>query len=111
MRCSTGSSPRLRSRSSDTSSAGWIAARSRPTLASIVTLCAVPALASATGCGQRTILVPEGAPIRLGADVRGRVYTLDRETKEWRLSLNAQALPEGWYLVPPSFVEEAADAD
>jgi hypothetical protein len=25
---------------------------------------------------------------------------------EWRLSANAVRLPEGWYLVDPSFVEE-----
>ena len=25
---------------------------------------------------------------------------------EWTLSANAFAIPEGWYCVPPSFVEE-----
>ena len=65
---------------------------------------AVLAVVFASGCGARTILVPEAAPVRLGPDVRARVYV--RVSDDWILSDNRVPLQEGWYLVPPSFVEE-----
>jgi len=61
------------------------------------------ALASATGC-TRTILVPEASPVRVGPKTKARVYV--REGNEWVLGDNEVTVPEGWYLVPPSFVEE-----
>lgn len=70
----------------------------------IAVLFATLAVASASGC-SRTILVPEAAPVRIGPDVRGKVYAVDPETKAWRLSDNRVSIPEGWYAVPPSFVE------
>jgi hypothetical protein len=36
--------------------------------------------------------------------VKGRVYL--REGNEWTLSANDVAIPEGFYLVPPSYVDE-----
>lgn len=63
--------------------------------------CAVLALASTSGCG-RTVLVEEGSPMRTGPQACIRVYT--RIDGEWVLSPDRVALPEGWYLVPPSFV-------
>lgn len=63
------------------------------------------ALGYATGC-TRTILVPEAAPIRIGPDANLRVYAVDPESKQWRLSENRVNVPEGWYAVPPSFVED-----
>lgn len=60
-------------------------------------------LASVTGC-TRTILVPEASPIRIGPETKARVYV--REGNEWVLGDNEVTVPEGWYLVPPSFVEE-----
>ena len=80
---------------------------SRPglwTLLPIAFCLAVLAVAFGSGCGARTILVPEAAPVRLGPDVRARVYT--RVSGEWVLSDNRGPVQEGWYLVPPSFVEE-----
>jgi hypothetical protein len=71
----------------------------------IAALFAALAVASATGC-TRTILVPEASPIRLGPDARARVYAVDPETKAWRLSDHPVSIPEGWYCVPPSFVED-----
>lgn len=66
------------------------------------TLCFV---ASATGCGNgRTVLVEEGAPIRAGRDVEGHVYTMQEGV--WTISNNIVKVPEGWYLVPPSFAKE-----
>lgn len=59
--------------------------------------------AFATGCA-RTVLVREGSPLRIGPETRARVYA--RVQGEWELSGNRVDLPEGWYLVPPSFVEE-----
>lgn len=60
-------------------------------------------LASMTGCA-RTVLVPEGSPIRVGPDAKARVYV--RVEGEWRLSQNKVEIPEGWYMVPPSFVDD-----
>lgn len=60
-------------------------------------------LAFASGC-SRTVLVPESSPIRIGPETRARVYALDGG--EWVLSENRVEIPEGWYCVPPSFVEE-----
>jgi hypothetical protein len=69
----------------------------------IALLCAAPALASASGCA-RTILVEEGSLLRVGRDARIRVwYRIDGE---WRDSRMGVGIPEGWYLVPPSFVSE-----
>ena len=67
-------------------------------------LCAVQAIAFASGCGPRTILVPESSPVRIGPNVKGRVYV--REGNEWTLSANCVEIPEGFYLVPPSYVDE-----
>lgn len=61
-------------------------------------------VAFAGGCGSRTVLVAEGSPIRVGPDCSGRVYA--RVDGEWRLSPNKVKVPEGWYVVPPSFVED-----
>lgn len=65
--------------------------------------CVALAVASATGCA-RTVLVTEGAPVRIGPNARARVYALERG--EWTLSQNPVAIPEGWYVVPPSFVDD-----
>ena len=54
------------------------------------------------GC-SRTVLVPESSPIRIGKDCRSKVYTLIEG--EWIESANTVQIPEGWYCVPPSFVE------
>ena len=68
-----------------------------------IALCSsVAALLFATGC-TRTVLVAESSPVRVGPDVRARVYML--VGGEWQLGANAVQIPEGWYLVPPSFVE------
>lgn len=42
--------------------------------------------------------------MRAGPDLTGRVYAF--VDNEWRLSPNAVEIPEGWYMVPPSFVEK-----
>jgi len=62
------------------------------------------ALASMSGCsGSRTVFVPEESPMRVGPRAELRVY--HRVAGEWTLSENAITVPEGWYLVPPSFVK------
>lgn len=94
-------------RSSSRSSHGWKdalrAAVLRWTLILVAMLLIGLATASASGCGSRTVLVSEGSPIRTGPDTRARVYSL--VDGEWVLSANDVHVPEGWYLVPPSFVE------
>jgi hypothetical protein len=72
----------------------------------IAALFAALGLAYATGC-TRTILVREASPIRIGPRTEARVYAVDPASKEWRLSENRVEIPEGWYCVPPSFVEES----
>jgi hypothetical protein len=42
--------------------------------------------------------------MRVGPSERFRVY--HRIEGRWELSANSVAVPEGWYLVPPSFVDE-----
>jgi len=37
--------------------------------------------------------------------VRARIYTLDSDGK-WILGDNKVTIPEGWYVVPPSYVKE-----
>jgi len=103
--CSNALSRKSRSRSSR----GWIA-EYRPTSLLlkpilIAILFAVLVLAFASGCGNnRTVFVPEDSPMRLGPDVRARVWV--RVDGTWVLSGNQVGLPEGWYIVPSSYVEE-----
>lgn len=101
MKCSKESSLKLRSLSSlgstGASSAGALRKMQR---ASLMT-CAALVLACVSGC-SRTVLVNESSPIRIG-QVRGTVYA--SVDGEWRLSENAVTIPEGWYCVPPSFME------
>lgn len=71
----------------------------------IVILFAVLVTASLLGCGSsRTVFVPEESPMRVGPGSNLRVY--HRINGEWTLSNNRITIPEGWYLVPPSFVKE-----
>jgi len=58
----------------------------------------------ASGCGSgRTMLIADDVPVRIGPDVTGRVYVLT--DGDWTLSENVVRIPEGWYCVPPRFVE------
>jgi hypothetical protein len=40
----------------------------------------------------------------MGPQVRGKVYV--KTADGWQLGDNEVRIPEGWYCVPPSFVEE-----
>lgn len=103
--CSNGSSRRSRSRSSAGSTVVWSVAPWRWMLTLIGILFAVLALAFLSGCGSsRTVFVPEESPMRTGPGSTIRVY--HRVNGEWTLSNNRIAVPEGWYLVPPSYVKE-----
>ena len=95
--------PRSPSRSSAGSTVEWSAAPWRWTLTLTAILCAALVIGFALGCGtSRTVFVPEESPMRVGPDARFRVY--HRVAGEWTLSSNRIAIPEGWYLVPPSYV-------
>lgn len=61
------------------------------------------ALGSASGC-SRAVFIPEASPIRVGPDCKTKVYLLING--EWTLSDNKVEIPEGWYCVPPRFVDE-----
>jgi len=102
--CSRGSSPKSFSHSSTGSSVERRSAMVRltPTLILILLLAAVFGFAS--GCSSRTVFVPEESPMRVGPAANFRVY--HRVNGEWVLSGNKIEIPEGWYLVPPSFVKE-----
>lgn len=93
------SSERLRPSSSGSSESR---ARRR-TLRAVLFFFAALAVGLLTSC-VRAVLVPETSPVRLRESVRARVYVLDGN--RWTESANRVELPEGWYLVPPSFVEE-----
>lgn len=60
------------------------------------------AIAFASGC-SRAVLIPETSPVRAGPGMRGKVYML--VGGEWVVSDNKVDVPEGHYIVPPSFVE------
>lgn len=72
-------------------------------LISTLSVCAALVLAFQSGCASRTVFVPEESPMRVGPDSRLRVY--HRVAGEWTLSDNRIEIPEGWYLVPPSYVK------
>lgn len=78
----------------------------RPTRRRIAVRFLALGVACANGCAHVT-LVTEGAPIRIGPSTSARVYVYANGV--WELSANRVAIPEGWYVVPPSFVEEADD--
>ena len=63
----------------------------------------VLAAASATGC-TRTVLVPEDSLLRVGPNAKIRVWY--HLKGEWHDSMQDLKIPEGWYLVPPSFVDD-----
>ena len=72
----------------------------------VISLCLVVLVGVlVTGCvASRTIFVPEESPMRVGPRNEMLVYTF--ENGQWVLSSNKIKVPEGWYLVPPSFVKE-----
>ena len=54
------------------------------------------------GC-SRVVLVTEASPIRIGPKCETQIYTLING--EWKLGDNRVTIPEGWYAVPPSYVD------
>lgn len=104
MTCGVSSRP-----SSSSSSSGSVSAcpnRTRARLLAAMTLCVI---GFGGGCGgTRTVFVEPGAPIRMGPDVRGRVYYLDGSTGAWTLTDRAVRIPEGWYSVSPEDGDGAA---
>lgn len=78
-------------------------ARKRRTLTATIAFFAALVAGLETGC-TRAVLVPESSPVRIGPEVRCRIYLL--ENGEWVISDNEVLLPEGWYCVPPSYVED-----
>jgi hypothetical protein len=58
-------------------------------------------LISLTGCGgTKTVLVPDGDPVRLAEPAKAKVYVKQADGTEVK-SKNSVVLPEGWYCVPP----------
>ncbi len=102
MRCLTDSSQQSHSRCSTGLSGAPRKAWWPWTPTATVMLFVVLALASMSGCASRTVFVPEESPMRVGPMTMMFVY--HRVNGEWILSRNKIAIPEGWYLVPPSFV-------
>ena len=107
MKCSKESSLKLRLLSSPGSTSASSAEASRKTRRASLMTCAALVLVCGSGC-SRTILVNESSPIRIG-QVRGTIYA--SVEGEWRLSENAVTIPEGWYCVPPSFIEAIGNGD
>ena len=80
----------------------WFARKLPSMLTAIPVVCVALALAFAAGC-HRVVLVPESSPVRIAKATRTTVYCL--VDGEWTLSANDVILSEGWYVVPPSFLE------
>jgi len=78
-------------------------------LISIAPFCAALVCVCVFGCApNRTVFVPEASPMRVGPSSSMRVWM--RIDGVWTLSGNRIDIPEGWYLVPPSYVAEVPDA-
>lgn len=62
-------------------------------------------IAFASACAPRTVFVEEhgGTVARVGRQTRGHLWV--RINGEWT-ETQVTTLPEGWYLVPPSYVAE-----
>lgn len=101
--CSRESSPRSSRTSRKPCSAGSNAEAWPWTLTAMSAACAALAAGCAIGCA-RTVLVSDGSPMRIGRATEARVYT--RHDGEWVLSADKVEIPEGWYVVPPRFVED-----
>jgi hypothetical protein len=99
----SGSSRKSPSLSSGGSTVAWKLATVRLMLILTGALWIVAANAFASGCASRTVFVPEESPMRIGPRADVRVY--HRVDGVWTLSQNAIRIPEGWYLVPPSYVK------
>jgi len=69
-------------------------------------LCAALLVVSMTGCVSRTVFVPEDSPMRIGEPGGARMKVYHRIDGEWVRSENRVTIPEGWYLVPPSYINE-----
>lgn len=103
--CSKESSHRSPWRSSGGSTRESRARRARSTATLILLFFAVLVLGFASGCGNnRTVFVPEDSPMRLGPNSSARVWV--RVNGQWELSANRINIPEGWYIVPSSYVDE-----
>ena len=69
-----------------------------------VSLCVALVLVCVSGCApNRTVFVPEASPMRVGPSSSMRVWM--RIDGVWTLSGNRIDVPEGWYLVAPSWIE------
>ena len=66
-------------------------------------LCVALVLDFGSGC-SRVTLVNEGSPMRVGPACNTTVYTMTDGA--WVLSPNKVSIPEGWYILPPSFANE-----
>ena len=78
-------------------------ARKRKTLTAMIAFCVALVAGLEIGC-TRAVLVPESSPVRIGPETRCHIYIL--ENGEWIISDNEVILPECWYCVPPSYVED-----
>lgn len=91
------------SRRSCRGSKAWLDSETAPLMLMLIVVCLfVLALAFVAGC-TRTVLVSETSPVRIGPEMQGRVYV--KTDEGWKLGDNAVKIPEGWYCVPPSYVE------
>lgn len=61
---------------------------------------------SMIGCASRTVFVPEDSPMRVGEPGGARMKVYHRIDGEWIRSDNRITVPEGWYLVPPSYLKD-----
>lgn len=59
-------------------------------------------LATATGCATSRVTVIDSTSdwVKIGPDVRGRVYVWDKKAKAWSLVKKPIQLPEGWVAGP-----------
>lgn len=69
------------------------------TLLKTVLFVLIFALVFLSGCGVRTVLVPEGEPVRLRKTIKkAKVWVAAKDGKEVPGEVD---LPEGWYAIAP----------
>lgn len=52
---------------------------------------------SASGCGQKTVYIPDGEPVRIREPVHAKVWTLNAAGEP---VAGEMLIPEGWYALP-----------
>jgi len=70
-----------------------------PSLVGMLKLLMILGISFLSGCvSTRVVFInPSDDVIRIGPNVKGKVYYYNKEEQAWQLSTNKSLIPEGWY--------------